>query len=292
MTRVAAIDIGTNSMRLLVRDEDEVLVRRQKVTGLGRGVDRTGLLAAEAVARTLAVLAGYGLEMEALGVARRRAVATSASRDAANHEPFFLAAAEALGVMPEIVSGTEEADLSFRGATSSLEDPGAVLVNDIGGGSTEFVSTQGGVSFDIGSVRLTERRLPDRPATPEQVDAGFAEVAAVMDGFAPPPFDALVGVAGTWTSLGGLIVIDGAYEDDKVDGAVITRSQVEDLVQRLASLSLEETRALPALDPERAPVILGGAIVAASVMRLTGAATATVSVSDLLDGIALELLAG
>ncbi|MCA1735900.1 MAG: exopolyphosphatase [Actinobacteria bacterium] len=278
--KVAAVDIGTNSMRLLmiqqVGDGTVELGRWERVTGLGTGVDGSGRLSEEAIDRTLLALAEFGARMNKAGVAKRRAVATSAARDASNREKFFDKAELALGVRPELISGKEEASLAFAGATAGRT--GASLVIDIGGGSTEFVTAAGGTSYDIGSVRLTDRVLSPRPATIEQLTAARAMVAESFIGvalFAGP----VLGVAGTWTSLASIEGTDA-----------LMLSAITAWIDRLAGMSIEETAAIPGLDPARAPVILAGAVVAEGALTAVGAASIEVSKHDLLDGITARLL--
>ncbi|MGH8959315.1 MAG: exopolyphosphatase [Acidimicrobiia bacterium] len=277
---MAAVDIGTNSMRLLlVQQVGSGLVelgRFERVTGLGRGVDSTGVLSEEAIDRTLLALAEFGARMNQARVARRRAVATSASRDAANSEQFFDRAELALGVRPELISGEEEARLAFAGA--SHERPGPLLIIDIGGGSTEFVTAAGGTSYEIGSVRLTDRLLRDRPVVEPGLAAARAMVGESLSrvtSFA----GTVIGVAGTWTSLGAM------EESETLSLAAVTA-----WVERLAAMSLEETADIPGLDPARAPVMLGGAIVAEGAMKAVGADIVAVSRHDLLDGVVASLL--
>ena len=283
-------------MRLLVVDSNTGEVdRRQQVTGLGRGVDASGRLDPEAVERTVMVLESFGTVMTELGVDHARAVATSACRDAANRDEFFDRAEAALGVRPQLISGSEEAELSYRGATSDAPGPGPFLVVDIGGGSTEFVwEASGGVvgeSVQVGSVRLTERLLTARPAPfDDLVTAGrhteglFAPVRLPEGGYR------MIGVAGTWTSLAAIALELPAYDREKVHHSVLTRIDVERLVERLAALTVEETAAIPALDPARAPVILAGAVIAREAMRRAGTSDVLVSEHDLLDGVVASLL--
>ncbi|MDP3984324.1 MAG: Ppx/GppA phosphatase family protein [Acidimicrobiia bacterium] len=286
--KVASVDIGTNSMRLLivqlVGDGLVELGRWQRVTGLGRGVDAKGFLSEEAMDRTLLALAEFGGRMANLEVDRRRAVATSASRDASNREMFFDRAEIALGVRPELISGEEEARLAFAGATSGMSGPGPFVVVDIGGGSTEFVTADGGRSFDMGSVRLSDRVLPNRPAAAEEVAATREMVREV---FSPvtPMAGTVIGVAGTWTSLAGI-----RLGRDEVHLTELTATDVSGLVDRLAILTVEQTAALPGLDPARAPVILAGAVVAESAMSALGAEKVVVSEHDLLDGVVAALV--
>lgn len=298
--RVAAVDVGTNAVRLLVADvvdgSLEEVTRRATITRLGQDVDRTGAFAANAVSRTLDVLTDYGTAMEDLGVDRRHIIATSAARDAANSADFLEAAAIAAGARPEVIDGDAEARLSFRGATSRRDAAGIVLVIDVGGGSTEFVAGESepvyAASVDVGSVRLTERCLQSLPAGRAAV-AGAREhaaelLAARLELLAA---DAVVGVGGTYTSLCAVNLGLAEYERDTVDGSRLGLDELAALVDRLGALSLDEIAAIPTMEPGRAPVILGGAIVAEQALAATGAAALTVSESDILDGVALSLAA-
>ncbi|HSJ28447.1 MAG TPA: Ppx/GppA phosphatase family protein [Acidimicrobiia bacterium] len=287
MTR-AAIDIGTNSMRLLIVDEGgHDLVRLARVTGLGRGVDAGRRLSDDAVARTLAVFEEFRRHCDERSVGRVRAVATSATRDAGNRQEFLDAAESVLGVRPQVIPGEEEARLSYVGATlGRTDDP---IVVDIGGGSTEFVhATAGrivGVSVDIGSVRLTDRLLPHRPATYDELEAASEHVDGLFASLELPTSRPVMGVAGTWTSLAAI----RAGSPAAVHDAVLDRLTVDRLVARLAAASVEETASLPGLDPARAPVILAGAVIAREVMRALVATSVTVSERDLLDGVVAGL---
>ena len=296
--RVGAIDIGTNTVRLLVADVADgaiaVVERRAEVVALGEGVDRWGRLADEAIARTVARLAEYRAITAAHGVERLRVVATSASRDADNSEDFLDQAERVLGVRPEVIGGDEEAALSFRGATSGLPGPGPTLVIDPGGGSTEFVvgdiEPVAFTSVDIGSVRLTERLLPDHPASDEQVAAAAAVVAAMFASVAIPlaPVRA-IGVGGTFTSLAAVHLGLAAYDPTLVHGSILTVDDLDELVTTLTRLTVDETQAIPSLEPGRAPVLLGGAVVAREAARRSGLEEIIVSETDLLDGIAMQL---
>jgi exopolyphosphatase/guanosine-5'-triphosphate,3'-diphosphate pyrophosphatase len=289
--KVGVVDIGTNSMRLLITDGVTEVGRWVEVTGLGRGVDSTGYLSPEAVGRTLETLRRYGELMYAHGVEAREAIATSACRDAANREEFFDQAEEALGVRPTRVSGAEEARLAYEGATYGwdLEPPGVVC--DIGGGSTELVTTDAEVSVEIGSVRLTERALPHRPAPPEELVAARRLAGEMLAGVSLPPPGTVVGVAGTWTSLAAMDLDLPAYDRERVHGHRISCEHLGDLVERLASLTVAETESIPSLDPARAPVILGGAVVAEAVTGALAAAEVIISECDTLDGVARRILA-
>jgi len=296
--RVAAVDVGTNSTRLLIADVEQgrlrAVERRVVVTGLGAGVDSVGDLAGPGVARTLEVLHTYGLAAGAAGVRRLRAVATSAVRDAADRAGFLDRAEEALGVRPEVIEGKEEAVLSFLGAAVGVMGPAPYLVIDVGGGSTEFVfgsETPGFVrSIDIGSRRITERCLPRRPAGGKALAAArrvAAEACAVVD--LPGAPGTVVGTGGTYTALAAIALSLEVYDRDRVHGSILSLADLDALAENLSGLSLEETAALPSLDPARAPVLLGGAVVGAEALRRSGSGEMVVSEADLLDGIALGL---
>lgn len=286
--KVGVVDIGTNSMRLLICDEDREFGRWVEVTGLGRGVDATGRLSDDAIARTVHALDFFGERMDAHDVDQRRAVATSATRDAANREEFLERAGFALGVRPDVIDGEEEGRLGYAGATSDLDPNPNYLISDIGGGSTEFVRDSGAVSVDIGSVRLSDRILHDRPATSDQMGAARHHVqslfADLMRG------GQLVGVAGTWTSLAAIVLDLDSYDRRRVHHARVSVGQIGDVTERLAHLTIEATAAIPSLHPARAPVILAGAVVARGVMEVAGAESVLVSEKDSLDGIAMELM--
>jgi len=296
--RVGAIDIGTNTVRLLVMDGGgglSELAREVTITRLGRGVDATGRIDAEAAARTMAVLGRYGSILDELGVARRRAIATSASRDAGNIAEFLDAAEAAAGVRPQVISGFEEAELSFRGTTSGLPRGGVTLVVDLGGGSTEFVAGEDAPSYacsvDIGSVRLAERCLGAQPAPPADVAAARRHVRQLFTAeLAVPAVDRIIGVAGTFTALAAMHLELDEYLRERVHGALLTGADLDGLVDRLAALSVDEIAAIPSMDPARAPVILAGAIVAAEALDAAGGDQLTVSEHDILDGVALSLL--
>lgn len=296
--RVAAVDIGTNSTRLLIADVEEgrlrPVERRVVVTGLGAGVDSAGRLAEAEVASTLEVLAVYGAAARAAGVVGLRAVATSAVRDASDRAGFLDRAAEALGVRPQVIGGAEEAALSFLGAAGGVAGPAPYLIIDVGGGSTEFVFGAEAPSFlrsvDLGSRRITERFLSGHPTGPEPLAAArraaAGEFAAVQ---LPGVPGTVVGVGGTYTALAAIALGLEAYDPDRVHGSLLSLASLDGLAGRLAGLSLEGIAALPSLDSARAPVLLGGAIVAAEALRRSGRGEIVVSEADLLDGIALRL---
>ncbi|MGH8914991.1 MAG: exopolyphosphatase [Acidimicrobiia bacterium] len=288
--KVGAVDIGTNAMRLLITDGTNEAGRWTEITGLGRGVDRNGALSPEGIEETLAALARFGARMDMEGVERRMAIATSAARDASNRDVFFDLADSALGVRPTLVSGEEEAHLAFAGATGGVDAEVPIVVSDIGGGSTEFVTAESGVSIDIGSVRLTERAIPTRPAPPAEIEAARSLVADLF-GDVDYGLGTLIGVAGTWTSLAAIALGLPEYSRDRVHGSRITRYELGSVIGSLAGRTVEETAAIPALHPKRAPVILAGALVAEGVMDCLGADDVLVSEQDTLDGVAMELLA-
>jgi len=294
--RVAAIDIGTNTIRLLVADvTGDVLValdRRAVVVGLGRGVDATRTISADAIERAVVRLAEFRLlagSVDRIGV-----VATSATRDADNAGEFIAAAAAAIGAPIGVITGEEEAALSFTGAVEGIPGPGPTLVIDPGGGSTEFVlgdaAPVAATSVDMGSVRLTERLLPKRPATPGRVAEAAAAVAGMFGAvdLGGTPARA-IGVAGTYTALAAIHLGLPRYDGDVVHGTVMTVGDLDHLVEMLAPLTLDETAAIPSLEEGRAPVLLGGAIVAAEAARRSGLGSITISEADLLDGLARSL---
>jgi len=285
------VDIGTNSMRLLITDGVGPGRRWVEVTGLGHGVETTGQLSEDAMEHTIQVLEGFSRLMSEAEVERRAAVATWATRDAANGESFIDWAEIALGVRPEVISGRREGSLAFTGASAGVDVEGRMAVCDIGGGSTEIVTEDHVISVDIGSVRLTDRVLTDRPPAPGQVDEAFDHVGAVFTGVDPGGTDSLVGVAGTWTSLAA--ISRGLTGDDPADvhGMHLEVETLESLFDQLLPLTVEETATLPGLDPRRAPVILSGALIAVVVSRRFEIDAVVISERDSLDGLAAELLA-
>lgn len=305
--KVAAIDCGTNSVRLLVAEggADGSLVdldRRLILTRLGQGVDATGRFHPEALERTLAAFAEYAGVIADLGVDRVRLVATSAARDASNRDEFFAGARERLGVDAEIISGDEEAGLSFRGALTALPDVATpALVMDIGGGSTELVLGRGGVtphiehglSLNIGSVRIRERFLAGDPPTADQIAEASGYIDSLLDGSGVPFANVVtwIGVGGTATSLSAVNQRLSEYDRTKVHASTITRDDLSTLTRRLLDSSVAQVRELPSMHPKRADVICAGALIADRVGRRVSV-DLTVSESDILDGIALGLLEG
>jgi exopolyphosphatase/guanosine-5'-triphosphate,3'-diphosphate pyrophosphatase len=298
--KVAAIDCGTNTVKLLIGALPEVAVREMRIVRLGQGVDATGRLADEALERTFAALDEYADLIQAHQVERIRFCATSASRDAANADVFVAGVRARLGVEPEVVSGDEEAALAFDGAVRNLRAAPAepVLVVDIGGGSTELVlgTTSGGpdaaVSLDIGSVRLHERHLHSDPPTADEVEACVADVDGHLDRSPAPLVGAatVVGVGGTVTTVGAGVLDLAAYERDLVDQAVLPVEDVHALAGRLLAMPYAERLDLPWLHPGRADVIGAGVLILDRVLRRTGVTTLVVSEADILDGIAWSLV--
>ena len=298
MTRVAAIDCGTNSIRLLVADvsPDGALVdvrREMRIVRLGQGVDRTGVLAPDALERTFDALRSYAASLD--GATRVRMVATSATRDAANADEFVAGCAAILGVAPEVVPGEEEAALSFRGATAELSLPGPYAVCDIGGGSTEFVlgtdRVEQAASVDVGCVRLTERRLRSDPPPAAEVAAAVADVAAAFDRVEVDVERAatFVGLAGSVTTVTALALGLAAYDPAAIHLARVPAAAVEDVTARLLAMTRAERAALPVMHPGRADVIGAGALVLREAMRRWSIAEVVASERDILDGIALSL---
>jgi exopolyphosphatase/guanosine-5'-triphosphate,3'-diphosphate pyrophosphatase len=288
---VGVVDIGTNSMRLLITDGNTELGRWVEVTGLGQGVDATGLLSRAGIERTLSVFRGFGDEMDRALVGRRMAMATSACRDAVNTDSFFDKCEPILGVRPDLVSGGAEARFAYRGAISGQVFVDPVVVSDIGGGSSEFVSASTEVSIDIGSVRLTESVLPNRPASVEEMGVAHRRVEGMFDNVDMGEVGTHVGVAGTWTSLAAMVQELAEYDGKLVHGYRLSRPRLEEMTLMLAAMSVEETAAIPSLDPKRAPVILAGAVVAVGVMDSLDVVDVLVSERDSLDGAAEHLLA-
>src|SRR3954468_2193927 len=305
--RAAAIDIGTNSTRLLVAEVDRpdgalvTLDRRMTITRLGRGVDASRRLAPDAVTRTVDALAEYRTAIDAIGgVTQVRATATSAARDATNRDEFFVAAHGALGVTPELLSGQEEARLSFLGATTGLADvaPAPYLVVDIGGGSTEFVvgtdAPEGLISVDIGCVRITEMWLHGDPPTAEELSQAvhvvrehladvLREVPAITTA------KTLVGLAGTVSSVAMIEQGLATYDRDRVHHFRLTKAAAEGGFRTPATEAADDRRHNPGLEPGRVDVIVGGAIILVTVLRTLGFDELLTSESDILDGLVRDL---
>lgn len=310
MTRVAAVDCGTNSIRLLIADVDPAagtlvdLERRLEIVRLGAGVDRTGRLDPRAVERTLAALAGYARLADRHRAERVRMVATSATRDAVDRSDFVGAARAILGVQPEVVSGAEEARLSYAGAVHDLPVVAAApyLVVDIGGGSTELIrgdsrnplAVRAGVSVDVGCVRLSERHLRDAPPSSAQVAAARAEISAALDAAAAAvtldSTGTLVGLAGTVTTVAAIHLGLPAYDSTLIHHSRVSAQGVASITERLLTSTREQIAAMPVMHPGRVDVIAAGALVLHCVLERCGAAEVLVSEHDILDGIAWSLV--
>jgi exopolyphosphatase/guanosine-5'-triphosphate,3'-diphosphate pyrophosphatase len=300
MARVAAIDLGTNSTRLLVADvEDGRLAdieRDMRVTRLGEGVDERRRLLPLPVARVRNVLSDYRRRLEALGAKRTLAIATSAVRDADNGEAFLGEVEWSYGFTTQLLSGHDEAMLMFRGVTSERSLIEGTVIVDVGGGSTELVAGgPDGVrwhdSLDIGSVRLTERFLHSDPPSSRELDDASTAVRALLAERVPNETRArtrsAVGVAGTITSLGALALALDEYDRERVHGFELSTEALDEQLRRLAAVSLEERRTMRPLDPDRAPVIVGGALIAREVLSYFGLDVLEISERDILDGAAL-----
>jgi exopolyphosphatase/guanosine-5'-triphosphate,3'-diphosphate pyrophosphatase len=296
---VGAVDIGTNSVRLLIVDAaGRELERVMRMTRLGQGVDVSGELLPEAIARTTAVLTEYATLLRGHGVDRVRAAATSAARDAKNGQHFFDAAEAALGVRPELLSGDAEARLSFDGATHGLpRTEGPFLVIDLGGGSTEFVlgseQPEAEISVQMGCVRMTERHLRSDPPTSEELGACAADVRFVL-----APVRAVInvkkarcaiGLAGTVTALSAMQLGLTRYDATRTHHSRLSASQVSTLCARLAAATVAERRQM-LVEPARAEVIVGGALVLSTLLSELGIDELLVSERDILDGLAASLL--
>lgn len=303
MTRVAAVDCGTNSIRLLIADEANGrltdVVREMRIVRLGQGVDATGRLAPEALERTFAALRDFSALVSLHGASRVRMVATSATRDASNSAEFVEGCTSILAVAPDVVSGIEEARLSFRGATYELVGaPGPYAVADIGGGSTEIVvgtdDAEESVSVDVGCVRLTERWLRSDPPTPEEVDGAVADVGRALD-LAAERVDVgraltFVGMSGSVTTVAALALGLTAYDPDAIHLTRLSRDTVEDVTATLLRQTRAERAVDPALHPGRVDVIGAGALVLREIVRRWSLREVVVSERDILDGIALSLV--
>lgn len=306
MTTVAAIDCGTNTIKLMVADLDpatgvaDVLEREVRMVRLGEAVDRTGELAPAALERTFAAIDEYAALVARHPVERTRFCATSAARDARNADVFTAGVEARLGIRPEVVAGHEEAALAFGGCVRNLRDPHPepVLVVDIGGGSTELILGDRGTgpsaahSMDIGSVRMHERHLHSDPPTPAEVAAAVADIDAHLDACPVPAEQAatVVGVAGTVITIAAGALGLERYDRERIDQAVLTRAEVAAETERLLAMTVAERRELPHMHPGRADVIGAGALVLDRVLRRTGVEHLVVSESDILDGIAWSLV--
>ncbi|RJS45296.1 Ppx/GppA phosphatase family protein [Nocardioides cavernaquae] len=308
---VAAFDCGTNTIKLLISrldpetGEETELVRDMRMVRLGQGVDRTGRLDPEAIARTFAAIDEFKATMAGYPIERMRFCATSASRDASNADEFVAGVRERLGILPEVVSGAEEAQLSYDGATRSLgvvdgQVEGPIVVIDLGGGSTELIvgdahgHVTAGHSLDIGSVRIHERLLAGDPPSAAEIAEAARVIDAALDTL--PAFGVdisaartVVGVAGTITTIAAAVLDLPTYQREAIHHAVLSRESVLDTCDRLLGMSVAERRALGFLHPGRADVIGAGALILDRVLRRTDRPELLVSESDILDGIAWSM---
>lgn len=306
MTRVAAIDCGTNSIRLLIAEPNgsgglNDLGRWLEIVRLGQGVDASGEFHPEALQRTFAAAESYAELIKKADVSAEKIhfVATSATRDVKNRETLFAGIKERLGVLPDVISGETEARLSFLGVLSRVKPQGEpVLVMDIGGGSTELITgsadgeMHSAISLDIGSVRITERFLKQNPVAADDLERATAYIDDMLAGSAVD-FSSIgtwIGVAGTATTLAGVYLELERYDPERVHGSRIPVPAIDELLHRLAGMTVEEIRALPSMHPGRADVITGGALVESRIGARLNTSDLIVSESDILDGIALELL--
>jgi exopolyphosphatase / guanosine-5'-triphosphate,3'-diphosphate pyrophosphatase len=309
--RVAAVDCGTNSLRLLLADVDPGraeltdVTRRMEIVRLGQGVDRTGRLAPEALARTIAVLHDYAGIIAASGAQAVRMVATSATRDADNAAEFVRQVKEVLGVAPEVLTGAEEAMLSFTGATAELAagpERGPFLVADIGGGSTEFILGEAlsrgedpprASSVDVGCVRMTERHLHGDPPADQEVAAAIADIDAALDTVAAavPVRQArtLIGLAGSVTTVAAIAMSLPAYDAARIHHARVSAADVHAVTRSLLAQTRAARAAIGVMHPGRVDVIGGGALVLDRLMQRFGFGEVLVSEHDILDGMAWSL---
>ena len=300
--RVAAIDVGTNSTRLLVAEERpggfRSVDRRMVITRLGQGVDRTRLLSPEGLDRTLRTIAEYSATCGELGVARLRVTGTSAVRDARNREEFFEGVRTLTGTEPEVLSGEEEARATFLGTLSDLDEQGPVLVLDIGGGSTELIVGTGKperiVSLDIGCVRMFEKYLESDPPTEAELDALREEVVTQFEGvreqLAVPRGTRLIGVAGTVSQLATLKAGTPVFDPDVTHHSVLSHGDVRSLARRLGSLTFAQRKRVKGLEAGRADVIVAGAEILLAAMEVFDLPEVLVSERDILDGLVIGLL--
>ena len=294
----AGIDCGTNSTRLIIGDGTTTFEREMTITGLGRGVDATGRLSDEGIERVREALVRYRSIMDNYDLAGVRMTATSAARDAVNREVFFDVSEAAVGVRPELISGQEEAELSFLGATAELDPAdGPFLVFDIGGGSTEFAvgasRMEGGISTDMGSVRFTEKYVESDPPRPEELVACLSVAETHLDDVArevPLSMGAsqLVGLAGTVSTAAAVEIGLAEYDRDQIHHFRLTRDAIEDVYRTLVTESREERKHNPGLEPGRVETIVGGMCILTRIVRYFDAEDVLVSEADILDGLVLS----
>ncbi len=300
--RVAAIDCGTNSIRLLIADIDgnnfREVVRDMEIVRLGQGVDETGQFHPDAIVRTLAAVDKFATEIAKRGVEKIRFCATSATRDATNRHLFVDGVRDRLGIEPEVISGDEEAALSFAGAIKDLNPTdGPFLVVDIGGGSTEFVfgtsTVDAARSVNIGCVRMTERHFANDPATAEQIETARTDIqAAITQAAEVVPITkakTLVAVAGTATTVTAAALDLPEYDRYAIHLARVSAQQTHDAAAMFATKTREQRLALGYMHPGRVDVIAAGSLVLSEIMKATGATEFVASESDILDGMAYSL---
>jgi exopolyphosphatase / guanosine-5'-triphosphate,3'-diphosphate pyrophosphatase len=301
--RLAALDVGTNSTRLLVADVDggrmvAELDRETIITRLGKGVDRTGRFDPAALRRTLDVLAGYAATCRRLGVQRSRVVATSATRDAANRQELLDGVRQLFGVEAEVLRGEAEAATAYRGATHDLRGGGRTLVVDIGGGSTELIlgtdqRPEAMVSLDLGCVRLYERHLHTDPPTAAEISAlradaatQLARVTATLD---PASADRVVGVAGTITTVTAIGLGLETYDPSRIHHAALSAAEIATVADKLAAMTVAERAAIPVMAKGREDVIAAGALLLDELVRSFRFPRVIASETDILDGVLLGL---
>lgn len=296
---VAAIDCGTNTLRLLVSHDGRDLVRTETITRIGAGIDRTGRLDDAGIERAIQALVSYRHILDSHGVGVVRMVATAAARSATNRDDFFARAETAIGVAPELISGDEEGELAFRGATAGLDAArGPFCVIDIGGGSTEFAvgtsSLDQVLSVEMGSVRFTEQYVESDPPLPEELvacisvaEAYLADVTRELSQIADVA--TFVGVAGTVTTVAAVELGSAVGDHDAVHHLELTRAAAEDVFRTLVTEPLADRVHNPGLHPDRAEVIVGGSAILVATMRALGIDPLLVSSHDLLDGIVADL---
>ncbi len=300
MTRpvYAGIDCGTNSTRLIIGDGEQTFEREMTITGLGRGVDSTGMLSPEGIERVRSALENYRTIMDRYELAGTRMTATSAARDASNRDEFFAVAEATVAVTPELISGHEEAELSFLGAIAELDPAdGPFLVFDIGGGSTEFAigssRMEGGISTDMGSVRFSEKYIESDPPLPEELLACLSVAEAHLDDVVrevPIVLGArqLVGLAGTVSTAAAVEIGLAEYDRDQIHHFRLDRAAIEDVYRTLVTESRDDRIHNPGLEPGRVDTIVGGMCILARIVRYFDAEDVLVSESDILDGLILS----
>jgi exopolyphosphatase/guanosine-5'-triphosphate,3'-diphosphate pyrophosphatase len=300
--RVGVVDVGTNSVRVLIADGDGTTLRDVErhlaITRLGEGVDRDRLLGEKPLRRTVAAIAGYVELCRARRAEAIRLIATSAVRDAANRDGFIDAVRRATGIEPVILTGDQEARLGFLGATIDVDAPGPYLVVDIGGGSTELVrgttEAERFISLDIGSVRLTERHIHNDPPKPDELDAVAADADPELEHAARALGEdragTMLGLAGTITTVCAIALGLKGYDRDAIHHSHLSIEQIGEVRARLAAMTSEERRALPAMPPGREDVIIAGVVILERVMHRFAFGECLVSETDILDGVALDVV--